>query len=64
MAEKKLCSIHRLYYYGTECPLCFQERINRYDKKFGKKEEEKVITNEEPSAESIEKLIEKFNKKK
>ena len=46
--------------------MCFQERMNRYDKKFGKKEEEKKPKNEEcleVTQDSLEKLKAKFNKK-
>ena len=66
MKEKKYCPTHHLYYTNTECPMCFQERMNRYDKKFGKKEEEKKPKNEEcleVTQDSLEKLKAKFNKK-
>ena len=31
---KTLCPTHHLFYMGNECPLCRQERIERYSQRF------------------------------
>lgn len=58
--NKNLCEVHRLYYSGTNCPLCEQERINSLVKKYYPKDK----TKEEPreaTESDIARLIEKFN---
>ena len=32
--SKNFCPIHHYYYEGIECPLCSQERFERYAKKY------------------------------
>lgn len=64
---KTLCPIHHLFYNGAECPLCKQERIDRYSQKFGKKTGEKKPVEKEDreiTENDLQKLIDKFNTKK
>ena len=60
--EKKLCQIHHLFYKGEECPLCRQERIERYSSKY--KEPAKPIKEDKGITEEyLQRLKEKFNSK-
>lgn len=67
MANKNYCPTHHLYYNGSECPLCREERTATYVKKFGKtdaSEEKKKFKNErEINEDDITKLMDKFNSK-
>lgn len=73
MANKNYCPTHHLYYNGSECPLCREERTAMYIKKYGdstvssntgKEDAKKHKTNNDRgiNEEDISKLIEKFNK--
>lgn len=61
--SKKICPVHRFSYSSDRCPFCEKERIGNMARKFmkapGKKEEDRGI-----SQSDLEKLMEKFNKKK
>lgn len=63
--EKKLCPIHRYWYVGNDCPICRQEKMVRLSKRYiensfyGNYGKETVSN--EPTEESINKLLEKFN---
>lgn len=64
---KLLCLTHHLFYTGGECPLCRQERSERYAQRFGGYTEEKPKHKEkeqEITEDDLNKLISKFNKKK
>ena len=66
---KTLCSIHHLFYMGSECPLCRQERVDSYRQRFCHHEVEKPIKKEEKknrviTDDDINKLINKFNSKR
>lgn len=65
MEIKVLCQTHRFMYRGSECPLCRQERIDRYSHRFVRNSEEKP--RKEPEREITEddlaKLMGKFNRK-
>ena len=63
--EKNFCPTHHLFYYGQECPLCRQERTQRYVKTFGHvPPADKINKKEEPdreaTAEDFNKLLSKF----
>lgn len=65
---KKLCPTHHLFFSDNECPLCRQERIERYGHKFcsqttvnteqKKAKDDRLITEDD-----INKLVSKFNNK-
>lgn len=70
---KSFCQIHHLYYNGRECPLCLSERIERYNKKFNKKDNKKLVTaqqekrvtaqkDREITQDDLNNLIKKFNR--
>lgn len=66
---KTLCPTHHLFYSGFECPLCRQERIDRYSQRFCHHEVEKPVKKEEKKDREITEadlsmLVNKFNKKK
>lgn len=74
MANKNYCPIHHLYYSGSECPMCREERTAMYIKKYGdstvspnteKEVPKKHKTNNDRGIndEDISKLMEKFNGK-
>ncbi len=74
MANKNYCPIHHLYYSGSECPMCREERTAMYIKKYGdssafpntKKEDNKKHksnNDRDINEEDITKLMEKFNGK-
>ena len=65
---KTLCPDHHLFYMGSECPLCRQERIERYSQRFCHHEVEKPVKKEEKkdreiTEDDITKLMNKFNKR-
>ena len=60
MKNKSFCTTHHLYYSEIECPLCRNERINAYAKRFNKK---KVGENDRTINETdLNRLFNKFNK--
>ena len=67
---KTLCPTHHLFYEGMECPLCRQERIEKYTQKFAQHQPVKEIKpkktekKREITDEDISKLMNKFNSKK
>lgn len=66
---KTLCPTHHLFYMGNECPLCSQERIERYSEKFchqikTKTEVKKTEKDREITENDLSKLINKFNSRK
>lgn len=66
---KTLCPTHHLFYMGNECPLCRQERIERYSQRFCnhmemKPEVKKVEKDSEITEDDLSKLMNKFNNKK
>lgn len=62
---KTLCPTHRLFYVGNECPLCRQERIERYKGRFCKIAESKETSKErEITEDDLEKLRNKFKQTK
>ena len=66
MIQKTLCPTHHLFYTAVECPLCRQERLERYSHKYvGNKSEvkPKVEKDREITADDLSKLKNKFNKK-
>lgn len=74
MANKNYCPIHHLYYSGSECSMCREERTAMYLKKYGNstvaskiKEvdsiKHKKNNNRGINEEDITKLMEKFNSK-
>lgn len=65
----KLCPTHHLFYSDNECPLCRQERVERYGHKFCpqpvvKTEEKKVEKVRAITEDDLSKLMNKFNSKK
>lgn len=64
--DKKLCSVHHLYFKGVECPLCLEERIKRMEEKFAKNDEvvpKKKNATKEVTEDMLNKLKEKFGSK-
>lgn len=71
--NKKFCATHHLYYQGTECSMCLNERLSYYDHKYNVSHN-KVETNEnkksmsqkgkdrEINEDDISKLMNKFNR--
>lgn len=64
--DKKLCSVHHLYFKGVECPLCLEERVKRMEEKFAKHNE--VVPKEkdnpkEVTEDMLDKLKAKFGSK-
>lgn len=74
MTNKNYCPIHHLYYSGSECPMCREERTAMYLKKYG----DSTVTSKAKEGnmpkhnknnnigineEDIAKLMEKFNGK-
>lgn len=57
---KNLCNVHHLYYSGTRCPICEEEKINSLVKKYSQKENNKEQPREVTESD-IAKLIAKFN---
>ncbi len=68
---KTLCPIHRLFYTGNECPICRQERSERYAQRFvshtysvASCNTVKDDINREITENDIDMLINKFNSKR
>lgn len=64
---KKLCSIHRYYYNGNECPICMQERVQKMALRWAEKKvdiQKKRLEDKgkhKSMDEMLEKLKQKFN---
>jgi len=66
MIQKTLCPTHHLFYTAVECPLCRQERLEHYARKYVDNTSEvkpKVKKDREITADDLSKLKNKFNKK-
>ena len=66
MIQKTLCPTHHLFYTAVECPLCRQERLEHYSRKYAGNTSEvkpKVEKDREITADDLSKLKNKFNKK-
>ena len=70
MIGKTLCPTHHLFYTAVECPLCRQERLEHYSRKYvghtvsNKPEvKPKVEKDREITEDDLSKLKNKFNKK-
>ena len=66
MIQKTLCPTHHLFYTAVECPLCRQERLEHYARKYVGSTSEvkpKVEKDREITADDLSKLKNKFNKK-
>lgn len=57
---RKFCSIHHYFYNGNECPICFQERIQKFQVSEKKTKEKK--SDKEISEEMLKKLVDKYKK--
>ena len=63
--QKTLCPTHHLFYAGTECPMCSQERLERYSEKYCKHSEHKPKAEKDRdiTEDDLAKLMNKFNSK-
>ena len=59
--EKKLCEVHHLYYKGSNCPICEEERIYNLAKKYPNSQNCKTKESRDVTKDDILKLIQKFN---
>ena len=64
--SKNFCQIHHYYYEGIECPLCSQERFERYAKKYSNRSYQNIEKQEnktrEITQEDLNKLVDKFKR--
>lgn len=64
MEMKKLCLVHRYMYNGNECPFCKKEEFEKKElTKYKHVKKKKKVKSEEITKESLEKLMNKFNRK-
>lgn len=60
---KEICTIHRFYYSGRECPLCAQERFRKLSHRFPiqEKTESKPNRDREITNDDLNRLVNKFS---
>lgn len=62
--DKKLCTVHHLYYKGDRCPMCEKERIENMAQKYrivDQNDNKKSNKSRDINEHDIQRLIEKFN---
>lgn len=63
MEMKKLCLVHRYMYNGDKCPFCKKDELDKEKSFKCKHVKRKKVKSEEITKESLEKLMNKFNRK-